>query len=654
MGAPGARIIMKKTFVGLVVLASAQGVGAQETVVLDPVVVSASRAPITLSEVPGSVTVIDRAEIERRQQVHVADLLRSVAGVSVSRSGTAGSQTQVRLRGAESNHVLVLIDGVEANDPASGDEFRWEQLTTFDVERIEIVRGPQSALWGSDALAGVVNIITRRQHAEPGAGVFFEGGSFGTVYGGANARTASDRFSASFGAAYLDSDGSNISRQGGEDDGYRNVTLSGAAGFEASEALALELGGRYIDAENDFDAIDYFETGLPVDADRVSKNESLFLSSAASLSLFDDFWANQLRVTFADSDNDNDSDGVADGSTAANTLGFFYQGGIEFVAGPGAAQHAVTVALEHERVDFHQRGAATEYGDPNQDQNLDSTAYAAEYLLRALEGWLLSASLRYDENSDFDNEYSWRIASSYRFFSSGSRLHASIGKGHKAPTFIERFGFFPDLFIGNPDLRPEESLSWEAGIDQPLPGGRAEIGFTYFEARLEDEINGFVMDPDTFLFTATNGAGTSHRNGVEATFSARLSEHVGATASYTYTNSKEPQSGGGHERELRRPRHMAAANLNYVFAANRANVNVALVFTGEREDIFFPPFPAESEVVTLDSYSLVNVAASYRVTARAELYGRIENLLDEDYEDIYGFANPGIGAFAGLRMTFGD
>ncbi len=621
---------------------------------LDPVVVSASRAPVTLSEVPGSVTVIERDEIERRQVVHVADLLRSIAGVSVSRSGTPGSQTQVRMRGAESNHVLVLIDGVEANDPAAGDEFRWEQLTSFDIERIEVVRGPQSSLFGSDALAGVVNIVTRREVNGPGAGGFLEGGSFGTVYGGANARTAGERYSASFGGAYLDSDGSNISRQGGEDDGYDNLTLSAAADFAAADNLEFEFGGRYIDAENDYDAIDFFETGLPVDADRVSKNESLFLSSMARLGLFHGLWQNQLKVTYADSDNDNYSDGAEDGSTGAETLGLYYQGGVEFEGGPGAARHTLTMALEHEREDFSQRGIASDFGDPNQDQEMDNTAYAAEYVVRAWDALLLSGSLRYDDNSDFNNEYAWRAGASYRVDAWGSKFRASIGKGHKSPTFIERFGFFPDLFIGNPDLRPEESRSWEVGMDQALAAGRVEIGLTYFRARLEDEINGFVFDPESFLFTAQNVEGTSHRKGVEGTLSVRLTDSLSSTASYTFTNSKEPSTLGGHEEELRRPRHMAAANVNYAFFRSRANVNLGVTYTGERDDIFFPPFPAESEIVGLDSYTLVNLAASYRFSARTELYGRVENLLDEDYEDIYGFTNPGIGGFVGMRMAFGD
>jgi len=645
---------VKKTFSAIVLSGCAVVAGAQEPAELDPVVVSASRVPLTLSEVPGSVTVIEREEIERRQVVHVADLLRSVAGVSVSRSGTAGSQTQVRVRGSESNHVLVLIDGVEANDPASGDEFRWEQLTTFDVERIEIVRGPQSALWGSDALAGVVNIITRRNVSGPAASGFVEGGSFGTVYSGASAQTAGERWTASVGAAYLDSEGSNISRQGGEDDGYQNLTVTGSAGLDATEALQFEFGGRYVDAENDYDAVDFFETGLPTDADLVSDTDSLFLSSIAKLSLFDDFWRNQFKVTYADSDNDNHADGESSGSTAADTLGLYYQGGIEFAAGPGLAQHGLTLALEHEQEDFSQRGAASDFGDPNQDQNMDNTAYAAEYVVRAYQRLVLTSSLRYDDNSDFGNEYSWRLGGSYRLSDRGSRVRASIGKGHKAPTFIERFGFFPDLFIGNPDLRPEESRSWEIGVDQALADGQVEIGLTYFRARLEDEINGFVFDPDTFLFTARNVSGTSHRKGMEASVTARLGEHLDFGGSYTFTDSTQPQAQGGHEDELRRPRHMAAADLNYAFAANRANVNLAVTYTGERDDVFFPPFPADSEVVSLDSYTLVNLAASYRFGHGTEFYGRIENMFDEDYEDIYGFSNPGVGAFAGLRIAFGN
>jgi vitamin B12 transporter len=199
--------------------ASAEAFGETSNEVADTtdnIVVTASRSPLATSDIGSSSTVITREQIQRQQARFVTDLLRAVPGVTISHSGAVGSQTQVRMRGAEANHVLVLIDGVKANDPASGDEFRWELLSTSNVERIEIVRGPQSSLWGSDALAGVVHIITTSGRQQSKFGAYVEGGSHETVNAGFHAGAGGESWSLGFGLESLDTDGSNISRSGDE------------------------------------------------------------------------------------------------------------------------------------------------------------------------------------------------------------------------------------------------------------------------------------------------------------------------------------------------------------------------------------------------------------------------------------------------------
>jgi vitamin B12 transporter len=641
----------------LVCLGALPGLGwlpaaAAELVRLEPVVVCASRSELKASEAASSVTIIGREQIERQQVTHVVDLLRDVPGIAVSRAGTFGSQAQVRLRGAESNHVLVLIDGIEANDPASNDEFRWETLTTHQIERIEIVRGPQSALWGSDAVAGVINIITDAASGPPGAGVFLEGGSFETVYGGARLRAAGERHRLDLGAAYLDSAGSNISRTGSEDDGYDNLTLSGSAVYAPRPDLELGLTGRYTDASNEFDAIDFLATGLPTDADRENTNEQLFLQSRARLGMWEERWHHDLRLAWTATENHNYADGRRTDEANADRYGLYYQSSIELAAGPGDAIHGLNLGIDLEREEFTQRGEAG-FADPNQDRNMHNSGFAGEYLLRAFDGLTLSAGLRYDDNSDFRNQWSSRLAASFRAVTTGTRLHASYGTGHKAPTFIERYGYFPDLFVGNEALRPEESRGFDLGIEQSLADGELTVGLTYFQSRLNDEINGFAADPETGLFTAINEDGASRRRGIESTLAWSFADAGSLSLSYTFTDAEEPDADGGDRKELRRPRHMAAASVNHGFAAGRGNLNVNVSYTGERDDVFFPPFPQEARRVELESYTLVNLAASYQLTPRLRAYGRIENLMDEDYEDIYGFATPGIGVYAGFRADWG-
>jgi len=232
----------------------------------DQIIVTGSRAPISAGDIGSAVTILTREDIESRQARYVSDLLRAVPGFAVSHTGVLGSQTQVRVRGSEANHVLVLIDGVRANDPATGDEFRWEYLATANVERVEIVRGPQSALWGSDAIGGVVHIITRSGDA-PGINGYLEGGSRNTLNGALNGGFGGDNWSVGLGLEQLTTDGSNISRTGDEKDNSDITTGSVNARFQATDALVIRFALRSVDAYSQFDAVDYFGTGLPADSD---------------------------------------------------------------------------------------------------------------------------------------------------------------------------------------------------------------------------------------------------------------------------------------------------------------------------------------------------------------------------------------------------
>lgn len=618
---------------------------------LEAVVVTASRTPVPIDQSGSSITVITRDEIEQRQVIHVADLLRGVPGLAVSRAGTFGSQTQVRVRGAEANHVLVFIDGVEANDPAIGDEFAFEHLTTYDIERIEIVRGPQSALWGSDALAGVIHITTRRGSGKFNATGQLEAGSFQSYYAGGLVSASGEKSKISLSVSSLDTEGSNISRLGTEDDGYRNTTVSASATTTPTPHTELEIFGRYTDASNEFDAIDFVVTGLPTDANRKTDVSQGYVKASGRLALKDSRWLHNVSVTLTSTDNDNFSDGATSGSTAADKYGISYQTSIDI--DPEAANRGfqtLTFAIDHERQEFTQRGMASGFGDPNQDQDMETTGFVLEYLARPWNRMSLSTSVRHDTNSDFDDVTTYRATTSYVVPASKTQLRASVGSGQKSPTFVERFGFFPDTFVGNPGLEPEQSRGWDVGLLQPFRDGNLNIGLTYFREKLKDEINGFVFDPNLGVFTAENESGRSRRKGLEFTFDAAVANVLDVRASYTYTDATQPDPMGDDSDELRRPQHMASFNINYAFANRRGNLNVNASYTGKQVDIFFPPFPQSAESIELDDYTLVNLAASYKLNSNIDLYGRIENVFDERYEDVLGFATPGIGAFVGVRV----
>ena len=243
---------------------------------LENILVTASRSPLSRINVGSSTTVISREQIERQQARYLTDLLRAVPGFSVSQSGTFGSQTQVRVRGAEANHVLVLIDGVRANDPASGDEFRWEFLSTSNIERIEIVRGPQSSLWGSDAVSAVVNVITRSGNDRRDVSAYVESGSFDTLNGGLQGGNAGDNWSLAYGLERLDTGGSNVSRSGDENDDSNMTSASLSGTYQPTANLAINLGWRSVDAWSQFDAADFVLTGLPSDGDVATDSQQTY------------------------------------------------------------------------------------------------------------------------------------------------------------------------------------------------------------------------------------------------------------------------------------------------------------------------------------------------------------------------------------------
>ena len=352
-----------------------------------------------------------------------------------------------------------------------------------------------------------------------------------------------------------------------------------------------------------------------------------------------------LDARYLDTDNRNLTDGSLNSSTASDRKTFTYQADIQI------GENLLSMAVEHERTRFEQRGEIG-FGDPNQDQNMSVNSFIADFQGKSIDRltWLISG--RYDNYSDFDNAVSGRLSLVYRV-GNATHVRANFGTGRKTPTFTERFGFFPGLFIGNPDLKPEQSKSYDLGIDQALLDDTVELQFSVYYQDLEDEINGFVFDPDTFLFTAANIDGDSTRQGVEASATLNLTENLSFGGSYTYTDSAENDGLGNDVQELRRPRHTGSLSTGYRFLDDRANLRLVADYGGTSTDIFFPPFPAPSEIVALDSHWLLDLTASYDINRNTNVFVRANNLLDEDYEQVFGYRTPGRSAYAGIRVSFG-
>ena len=298
------------------------------------------------------------------------------------------------------------------------------------------------------------------------------------------------------------------------------------------------------------------------------------------------------------------------------------------------ARHTFTTLVERQRETFEQ---TFETGTAERSQS----GYALEYKGDFARQAFVSANIRHDDKDAFDDATTYRIAGAYVIRSSGTRLHASYGKGITDPTFFELFGRTSD-FVGNPDLKPEESIGWDAGIEQKFLDDRITADITYFEADLTDEIAGFGN-------SVRNETGTSERRGVEFTVSAQLTSDLLLNGTYTYTDATDPD---GSE-EVRRPPHAASLSLAYTFLGERARINADAVYNGERKDDDFSDFLNPSRV-TLDEYLLVNLAGSYKLDDNFELFGRVENLLDEDYEEVFGYSTAPVTAYAGVKLTLGD
>ena len=602
-------------------------------------VITVSATPININDAGSSVSVISRQNILDRNAGSVQDLLREIPGFSVNQQGSHGAVTQVRIRGAEANQVLVLINGIEVNDLAQGSEFDFSQISTNDIERIEIVRGPQSALWGSDAMAGVIHIITMPNTDDSSFDASLETGSFSTQRATFSANLGSSRHQTKLSVDYLDSDGTNIARNGNEDDGLENLTVSLAGRYAASDNLSLSYTIRHTDKTSEFDAIDFFTTGLPVDADY--ETDSTYLYSGVSITqIVSDSIDHSLKASRTDTDNKTSASNPDKDETSGVRDTFKYQ--FNYLDG---ANH-LSLRVEHETEEYKQRGTSSFFGDPNQNLDAKTDSFAAEYRYVG-ERFNYSLSGRHDKNSEFDDSNSWRMTGNFKL--SQATLFASVGESIKNPTFTERFGFFTN-FIGNPDLEPEESLHWEIGARTSLLNDKLELAATYFNADLENEINGFVFDAGTGGFTSGNIDGESKRKGVELAFGYNQSERFDLRATYTYLDATQQGFNGSDVTEVRRPEHTGSLTMNYRW--QQAGLNFSVSYTGTQEDNFFPPFPPFQERVELNAFTLVSLSGYYNLNDLVTVTARIENLADENYEQVYGFASPGIGGHLGFRLKW--
>lgn len=625
--------------------------GASDLTTLEPVVVTATRLETPLSEVASSVTVITHDQIVNKQSTSVVDVLRTVPGLDVVRLGGEGQQTSVFLRGANSTHTLVLVDGIEMNDPANpGRSFDFATLATDNIERIEIVRGPGSTLYGSDALGGVINIITRKGAGKPTVTVSGEGGSFETHQEKLSLAGGNELLNYSLVASHIESQG--ISAAGErydnkERDGYRRTAVSTRLGLTPTDNFDLDFFLRYLDAQADLDT---YAGPFGDDPNNTFDSKSLFLGLQGRLLLLGDAWEQKfgLSLTDYDRENRNDTDAAHPFDSSLTT----YDSRLYKVDW----QHnlylhptnILTFGVEYEKEQA--RGTSTYiYADPswNTQDRFDrkSAETWSSYIQDEIKLWrdfITTLGLRVDDHQTFGTRVTYRITSSYLLRPTGTRIKGTFGTAFKAPTLAQLYEN-STYVLGNPDLAPETSRGWDIGLEQRFLDDRIVLGVTYFENHFEDLINTF-FSLTSFKYEYEN-VDEAQTKGVELTASVRPLDDLTLSASYTYTDTENRSTG---EQLLRRPRHKYNLNLNYRFL-DRGNANLDIFYFGKRDDLDLFNWASTK---TLAGYTLVNLAVSYEINRHLRIHGRVENLLDEDYEEVNGFGSPGIAAYAGAAISF--
>jgi vitamin B12 transporter len=629
---------------------------AQDTTQLKELVVTANGTPTPADAVVSTVTTITGDELRDRGIQFVQDALRDIPGATVTQSGSYGGVSSLFLRGGESDYVKVLIDGVPVNQ--SGGGYNWANLTTDNVERIEVLRGPASVIYGSDAVTGVVQIFTRT--GSPGVQLDggAEAGTFGTVNGHAAVLGGTSALSYSADASRHSTDGTYPFNND-----YGNTVLSGALrsaiGASSDASLSVRVSDNRYHFPTDF-------SGALADSNQSSAEKSYSLGLNAGRRLNDRY---ELRLTGAAARTDGEFDDPSD--NAADTAGFGFashrdsradRGSIDLrlLASPSTAVR-VTAGAQVERETEQQSGETTSnFGqiettpDTPFDRGRTTWGYYAQGVVSLSSGLALNLNGRVDDNSGFGTFFTYRAGAVYRL-PSHTRVRASVGRAFKAPTFCEQFCDAP-FVVGDSALQPERSTSWEAGVEQELVSQRLSIWATYFDQRFEDLIlydGGAAPGAPTYF----NGAAAEAR-GLETGLTSKLAESVDISASYTLLSTEATDDAGmpsptfaDGERLIRRPKHSFALRLR-ARPWERLRLGGSLSYVGARDDVDFNL----GERVELEPYTVVDLSGELELLNSAPgAFGisatlRVENLFDKAYDQVVGFAGRRRGVFGGVSF----
>ena len=601
--------------------------------ILDTVVVTGNKIETPLRQVSSSIAVITAEDMARSGQTTVAEVLRDVGGLSVAQTGGTGANASVFLRGAESAYTLFLIDGVEVNDPMSpGRGYSPAHLTVDQVERIEVLYGSQSTLYGSDAIAGVVNIITKRGEGPPKIGATIEGGALGTFRSRAGLSGGTTDYRYAVDGSFFNTMGVSANALGNmEEDGYRNTTLGGRFGATPSAAASVDLTVRYTDGRADIDN----GTGPNGDdPNRINTSRQLFIRPSATLELWSQRWKQTLGYSLVDHSREDDNPADANQETASNSTFDARLHKVDWQNTLVLAEGNTVVFGAETELEQGESESQGPYPSRFERQTARMTGVYLQELLQYGDALFAAAGVRIDHHDRFGSEVTYNLAPNVFLEETGTRIKGAYGTGYKAPSLFQLYSSF-----GDSTLQAGTSKSWEAGIEQYLAGQRLAAGVTYFD-NTYDNMVGWDSETSSYknVFKAT-ARGMELNGRYAGTAGTSLRAH------YTFTDSKDHES---DEQLLRRPRHNGGIVLDQRVRPG-IDLNLSYRFSGERRDNDFSTWPATP--VTLDGYGIVNVAANWKITPNIQLFGRIDNLLDAEYEEILGYGTVGITGYLGIRVA---
>jgi len=609
------------------------------------VVVSATRVETPAEQIGSAVTVFTAKDIEERQPQFIEDLLRFVPGVDVGQTGgNPGGLAQVRIRGSEANHTLVIIDGVEVNRPNVSNEFDFFSLRPEDIERIEVLRGPQSALYGSEAVGGVVNIITKKGAGKPSFSLTQEFGSYLTRNTHASAQAGGKiangfTYNARLSGSAFRTKGISVATLGTEDDPSDIEEANTKFGVSYKKIAHLDFVGRYTRSDVKNDSSDGAIVGVgALDNENSTNTRDRYGRAQFRLNLFEGMWKQKFGLSGTHSiiQSKNGAGRVTFRNEGKKSV-WDYQSSFNIETKKLInADHTFVVGYENE----DDRQVTSRVNEANGHN------YYFNYQVGLAKRLFLTGGAQVQRNNFFPNvdiEDSYRVTAAYLHKQTNTKVKGAYGRGVKNPTLFELFGSTTN-FVGNPNLKSEATESWEVGFEQSFLKKKLKLDIVYFDNQVKDLITGSGT-------TATNIAGASI-HGVEVSVTARSMASLDVIANYTWMTT-ETESGSRVGSELvRRPKHKANMNVLYRFLQNKATAGLELLYNGHTQDLDFSNSFGTTSLTTLDSYFLINLNGAYKINKNIKLFGRIDNLFNENYEEVFGFSRPGLSGFGGIKLIF--